>query len=137
MADKSTRALAPRKTKSVSLVPNVVASIVFIKPEIRRQQAYKDWNKALRAYVDTLSNDEQTLVSKCLAFIIAKPERREHLHEPCPVMPFTVRNKSESVAGLSHNDDIIPLQFKNDSIGALRETIPNPKEENNAVDILH
>jgi hypothetical protein len=31
----------------------------------------------------------------------------------------------------------IPIQFKNDSVDTLRETIPNSVEENNRVHILH
>ena len=94
MAAKSTRAPARRKTKPISLAPNVVASIIFINPEIRRQQACKDWGKALRAYVNTLSDDEATLVNKCLIFILADPKKREYLHGPCPVMPFPVKKES-------------------------------------------
>jgi len=37
---------SPRR-KTVKVIPNVVANIVFINPEIRKQQAYKDWQTAL------------------------------------------------------------------------------------------
>lgn len=99
MAAKSTttpatpKARTRRKPKSVKVITNVVASIVFINPEIRKQQANADWSTALRRYVDTLSNDEVTLVKKVLAFTLAKPKNREYLHGPCPVIPFPIQNK--------------------------------------------
>jgi hypothetical protein len=93
MAAKSNRALARHKSKSIIVVPNVAANILFIHPEIRRRQAYKDWQTALRAYIHTLSNDEEDIVRKCMTFIIAEPDKREHLHGPCPVVSFPIQNK--------------------------------------------
>jgi hypothetical protein len=45
-------------------------------------------------YVNTLSNDEQTLIKKCLAFTIAMPSStREYLKDPCAVIPFPVERR--------------------------------------------
>lgn len=96
IAAKSIRTPIRRKSKSISVIPdvNVVTDILFIHPVIREEQAYKDRNTA---YVDTLSNDEQTLVNKCLVFIIAEPKKRKHLHGPCSVIPFLIVNKRLAV----------------------------------------
>lgn len=92
VAPATPKARTRRKAKSTKVVPNVVANIVFINPYTRKLQAHSDWLSAFRMYANTLSNDEQTLVRKCIAFTIAKPENREYLHGPCPVIPFPVRN---------------------------------------------
>lgn len=90
-AAKATRKACLRSKSRIN--PKVIANIVFIAPELRKQQSYRDWNIALRAYFETLSNDEQTLVKKCMAFVCAKPEYREHLHGCCPVIPFPIVSK--------------------------------------------
>lgn len=85
-----------RKSKSIPAAPNVVANIVFISPELRKEQGLVDWNKAFRTYMDTLSNDETTLVKKCLAFVCATPRNRGYLNGPCPVIQFKSRSKSNA-----------------------------------------
>ncbi|MBL8499645.1 MAG: hypothetical protein LZF63_06780 [Nitrosomonas sp.] len=92
VAPATPKARTRRKTKSAPN-PKVVANIVFINPETRKQQAYKDWQKTLREYVHTLSNDEVTLVRKCMTFICAEPDKRDYLHGKCPVIPFSAIRK--------------------------------------------
>ena len=96
-ATQKVRKLTPTpkaRSRSKSRInPKVIANIVFINPETRKQQAHTDWLAAFRRYVDTLSNDEQSLVKKCLAFTIAKPINREYLQDRCPVIPFPAMKK--------------------------------------------
>ena len=95
-AAKATRKAHLRNKSRIN--PKVIANIVFIPPETRKIRALSDWDTAFRSYVNTLSNDEQTIVKKCLLFTCAKPENREHLHGKCPVIPFlTKKSQSKSV----------------------------------------
>lgn len=92
VSTKSTSTFATPKARSRRKSPRinhkVLASIVFINPELRKQQALKDWGAALIAYINTLSNDEQTIVRKCMTFICAEPSKRDYLHGLCPVIQF-------------------------------------------------
>ncbi len=89
---------SPRRKTKLATAPNLIATILFIEPEKRKLVAVEDWKTALRSYVNTLSNDEQTLVKKCMSFICAEPDKREYLHGKCPVFLFPVKTRQSKSA---------------------------------------
>lgn len=84
MATQSKVASTRRKSKPN---PKVVANVVYITPELRKEFAAYEWRTAVKEYVLSLSNHERNICKKLMLFVGEKPDDRVAL-DPCAVIPF-------------------------------------------------
>ncbi|GKS68951.1 hypothetical protein W03_09550 [Nitrosomonas sp. PY1] len=90
MASKSTSTSARRK--SIKVVQNVAANIIFIDPEIRKRRDHERWEKSVLDYKNSLSKDHQKIFYKAINVISGCPKLNEKFTR-CPVIPFPIRNQ--------------------------------------------
>ena len=87
---------SPRR-KTVKVIPNVVAHIVPMSFERRREDAYANWSEALKIYIGTLNQNDFNIAQHVIRFVSQKPLKAVDTSHSCKVIPFPViTRKSQS-----------------------------------------
>ncbi len=92
---KVTSTRRTRKTKSVSVTPNVVANIIQIPLERRQEVARNKWSQALKIYISMLNENDFDIAQHVIRFIAQKPRIVDPYYS-CLVIPFPVSRTCQS-----------------------------------------
>lgn len=90
MAIKSKAASAPKpraRRKQTRINPKVIANIIHLSDERKKEHAREKWNDALRAYISSLKDEEFDIAKHVLMFVCQRPSIIDSSYS-CEVIPF-------------------------------------------------
>lgn len=82
---------ARSRSKSLRINPKVVANIVHLSKERRKEAATEKWHTALKVYIRSLNKHEFDIAKHVLMFISQKPCIVDSSYS-CTVIPFKSKN---------------------------------------------
>ena len=89
-SNKTSKKVRTRRKSRIN--PKVIANIIPLSTERRREDAQHQWSEALKAYIGTLNHNDFNIAQHVMKFITQKQIRID-TSRSCEVIPFQAMKK--------------------------------------------